>query len=319
MVDRPESIPLTDTVDQEKRIIHLIWRSTEEIRILKGAYNIVCFAWEFEVLRDFDLPKTHPFINQRRMLSLVDEIWVPSSYTADILRKYGLENVHFIPAPVEATVNRQGSTESLLSLGQLGVVPLHLNSLKTRDVNKLILQKKKKSLINAIVNDNRGTSSKTIFLAIFNPEDERKNLDLLLRSFDYFSQENPHCLLIVKLLTSQKRHTIEEVVSRFVGDKLEGITIFNNNNIWLLNDFLSDEKMAALYAFADFYISLSIAEGQNLPLIEAMAAGCISISPSVTAMRDYITPENSVVVKTEEMPEHKGSLAGNIALRPFYL
>jgi hypothetical protein len=34
-------------------------------------------------------------------------------------------------------------------------------------------------------------------------------------------------------------------------------------------------------------------------------------------MMDYVTPENSVVVRTEEMPEHKGSLAGNIALRPF--
>src|SRR5450631_4342124 len=51
--------------------IHLIFRSTEEIRLLKGAYNILCFAWEFDVLRDFHLPNELPFVNQVKMLSLV--------------------------------------------------------------------------------------------------------------------------------------------------------------------------------------------------------------------------------------------------------
>src|SRR3981189_1814514 len=39
--------------------IHLIFRSTENIRTIDGCYNIACFAWEFDVLKSDTLPFEH--------------------------------------------------------------------------------------------------------------------------------------------------------------------------------------------------------------------------------------------------------------------
>src|ERR1051326_2119761 len=80
--------------------LHLIFRSTEDIRLLKCAYNVACFAWEFDVLKDQTLLDEHPFLNQKRMLGICDEIWVPSQYTREVLLAHGLDKVHCIPAPI---------------------------------------------------------------------------------------------------------------------------------------------------------------------------------------------------------------------------
>ena len=80
--------------------LHLIFRSTEFIRILKSAYNIVCYAWEFPFIKDSTLEGEHPFFDQRRMLALCDEIWVPCSYTKEVLERHALPNVHIMPAPI---------------------------------------------------------------------------------------------------------------------------------------------------------------------------------------------------------------------------
>ena len=100
--------------------LHLIFRSTEQIRLLKFALNICCFAWEFDVLKDATLVNEHPFLNQKRMLELCDEVWVPSHYTGNVLRAHGLAHSVCIPAPVPmpapaATVARAGADPARLA------------------------------------------------------------------------------------------------------------------------------------------------------------------------------------------------------------
>jgi hypothetical protein len=60
--------------------------------------------------------------------------------------------------------------------------------------------------------------------------------------------------------------------------------------------------MTDLYQMADFYLCTSAAEGQGLPVQEAMANGAVPISPCETAMLDYITEENAVILATEIAP-----------------
>jgi glycosyltransferase involved in cell wall biosynthesis len=49
----------------------------------------------------------------------------------------------------------------------------------------------------------------------------------------------------------------------------------------------------------DYYYSLSFCEGQFLPILESMIVGTVPISPNSTAMRDYITKENALVIDSK--------------------
>ena len=75
--------------------------------------------------------------------------------------------------------------------------------------------------------------------------------------------------------------------------------------------------MSALYCIADFYICTSAAEGQNLPLLEAMAHGSVPVSTGNTAMADYITADNAFQIAERSVPNISEHMAGTIAGKPF--
>jgi len=161
-------------------------------------------------------------------------------------------------------------------------------------------------------------SAGQIFLTVLNPGDDRKNIDLLLRSFVYHAQRNDKAVLLVKLLTNPSRFTCEELITGPVRDRLVGGSDLCCSRILLFNDYLEDSEMSALYQLADYYLSLSIAEGQNLPLLEAMAEGVIPVSTQNTAMGEYINEDNSVPIVASEritLP----NLGGSIAMREFQI
>ena len=64
---------------------------------------------------------------------------------------------------------------------------------------------------------------------------------------------------------------------------------------------MSSAQMKALYGLANFYVCTSFAEGQNLPLQEAMAQGLVPISTRNTAMLDYLREENSISIDSKEI------------------
>ena len=72
--------------------------------------------------------------------------------------------------------------------------------------------------------------------------------------------------------------------------------------VLLTTDALSRAEMDCLYEAAAFYVCTSNAEGQNLPLIEAMGHGVVPVSVNHTAMRDYVTPENAIVIPSRSGP-----------------
>ena len=295
------------------RNVHLIFRSTEDIRILKNGYNIVCYAWEFPFIKDITLQGEHPFLNQKRMLGLCDEIWVPCNYTKDVLERHGMRNVYTIPAPIALPAQAKLSRgETLARIGHLNTKPFLVNFLGSGSTGRGEGYLPFYAAVGA-----SGLRSRKIYLSVFNPEDFRKNLDAMVRGFDAFLQRGRDDVLIIKAITGSDRFSLDQVVRDVMLNKLDQGSAFENENIIIFNAYVSDEEMTLLYDLADFYLCTSIAEGQNLPLMEAMARGVVPVTTRNTAMLDYIDAEDAIVIETERRLNTNEHLAGNIAGKPY--
>lgn len=299
-------------------LVHLIFRSSEQIRLFKPGYNICCFAWEFEVLKDHTGPGEHPFLNQRRMLAMCDEVWVPCRFTREVLARHGIDNVHVIPAPISLPVAaRIDRYDALAAVGHVGVMPLVTNFLLSHQDNARACATRAQAMIDWLAPRLVAARDPLVYLAVLNPEDFRKNLDALLRGFHHFQQAHAGVCLVVKVLTAADRYTLDQVISEVIPNKLASGSVFHTENIVFLNRYLSDEEMSALYCISDFYLCSSAAEGQNLPLLEAMAHGTVPVSTSNTAMADYITAENAFQIAERVVPNTSGHMAGAVAGKPF--
>ena len=159
----------------------------------------------------------------------------------------------------------------------------------------------------------RAMDAGRLFLTVCNPYDKRKNLAALVEGFLMATAGVEDAVLLVKLVTSG----IFESPTGYLFHQIR--VLFGNphclheDKIVLFSSFLSEEEMSELYANADFYISAAIAEGQNLPLLESMAHGCVPISTRHTAMLDYIAEENAVVIESRRYRGLIPLLASDVA------
>jgi glycosyltransferase involved in cell wall biosynthesis len=301
-----------------KTDVHLIFRSAEQIRLLKFAWNVCCFAWEFDVIKDHTGIDEHPFLNQKRMLSLCQEIWVPCSYTKAVLESHGLRNAQLIPAPIPpAAEDPPPLLEALSSLGHLSVAPLHYNFLRSQAENRAACAERSSTFLEYMGARLKACDELRIYLTVLNPEDFRKNLDAMLRAFDLFSRTRRDAVLVVKVLTAASRFHLLDVLCDVIPNKMASGTVLRSDNIVFFNDFLSERELSYLYSIADFYLCTSLCEGQNLPLLEAMAHGVVPVSTANTAMADYIHAENAIVIRGRLEPNDCVHLAGTLAGRPF--
>jgi glycosyltransferase involved in cell wall biosynthesis len=70
------------------------------------------------------------------------------------------------------------------------------------------------------------------------------------------------------------------------------------NNVYVIADRLSDSKLQMLMDSCQNYVSPTRAEGQNLPLCEAMISGMLCISPDHTSMSDFVTDKSNIVLQS---------------------
>ena len=293
------------------RYIHLMFRSTEHLRPIEGCYNIACFAWEFPVLKTSGRSDEPRVDQQAQMLSLCDEVWTPCRYGVDVLRRNGVGSTHYIPAPVPMPESSGSEREAAMRTLSL-VESMHLCSLSTPrlEVAARVVAKAIKpfhtqpSLRNALDGDGK------IFLTVCNPHDLRKNLANLIDGFLMAARGRKHCVLVVKLATSGSRR---EPVG-YVHEVLKGLFgtphALDEAQVIFIGGYIPDEQMDALYDLADFYLCTSIAEGQNLPLLEAMARGCVPVSTCNTAMLDYLSEQCAVIIGEKR---YLGLIAGTAA------
>ena len=293
--------------------LHLIFRSTGEIRLLKPAWNIACFAWEFPVLKTETLPGEAPTANQAGMLNSCDEVWVASQFARNVLQSHGVAQVHVVPAPISRP-KVPGRAACLRLLAGLPVTQLRVNPAWPDALAEAEARAGETTLDAAL---RQFSARAVLFLAILNPEDARKNLDALIRGFHCHRQEYPDSLLLLKLIRGGDGITLAEVAGGILRTALGPGTALADPGILICNAFLSEPEMTALYGAAPFYLCTSIAEGQNLPLLEAMICEAVAVSTTGTAMDDYLSADCAIPIASTARPNDDPRLAGLVAGRNF--
>lgn len=290
-VPRPEFIPKLKDVE-----VHLMMRKFRAFRPVNGAYNIAVISWEFNQLQKDSNEFDGIFYNQVDMLKMADEIWVASSHLKEVFESYGLSNVHFIPCPIglpywddEEEISLQNKLDkSFDSLGFINSIAYYFST----GTDKLAETKPLYFNIPDIKN-------KKIFLTVFNPHDHRKNISKLIESFSSFSAKYKNAYLVIKCNTDLKLLTT--VLDLIWKRSRKGVDTLLENII-IINERLDESELKRLYDLADFYFCLSHGEGQNLPLQESMARGCIPVSVSNTAMSDCVNSKSAFEIRSREIP-----------------
>lgn len=206
-----------------------------------GRYTIGVWAWEVDAVpRSWD-----------PAFGLVDEIWVYSHYTQEILSRVSPVPVVRVPLPIIAPP--PGGDLTALNLPD---------------------------------------GFTFLFLFDFFSTLQRKNPLGLVEAFTraFAPGEGPQLVL--------KSHNGD-----FKPERLAALqeAAAARPDIHIVDQFLSSEDMAALMRRADCYVSLHRAEGFGLTLGETMALGRPVIATGYSANLDFMTPENSYLVRHTEV------------------
>lgn len=291
------------------RPLHVAFKPYEEFRLLKGAVNVAHVAWEFDKLPSFaGLPYDHPrrdnVLNDYvHVLGLASEVWVGCEYTRKVFEAHGLKHVHVVPAPIEIAAG-EGEDGGVPGLYKIGCLEFTRKAVAECIEGTGDLRLDNSTMFRA---DDCHAAGGRVFYAAFNPGDPRKNCAALFLGFqEYLRRTRRRDLLIVKLVldgTPQAlRQALAEQLPKHFDYARVPVSFVDCANILLVPSRLSSEEMAGLSRAADFYVCTSAAEGQGLPVQEAMAAGLVPISSAETAMADYINADHAIVLATREAP-----------------
>jgi glycosyltransferase involved in cell wall biosynthesis len=116
---------------------------------------------------------------------------------------------------------------------------------------------------------------------------DNKGIDLLIRGFAAVVEKRPDCRLMLKGTDSlyQSRDYVGRVISSLSPSAQRRVS----DRIFYFGETISNEQMAQFYQVADAYVSPYLAEGFNLPVLEASACGtpviCTKGGPTDDFMR----------------------------------
>ena len=144
-----------------------------------------------------------------------------------------------------------------------------------------------------------GWENKIVFLFIFSfhSDENRKNpeglIDLFLESFKY----NDDVRLLIKSspggIHFKNEHKYMDNI--LLSDKIEKC----DKKIFHLKGFLGNCDIDKLYNTTDFYIQCHRSEGLGLSFLDAMERGIYCISTDYTGPREFLTNENSTILKSK--------------------
>ncbi len=292
--------------------VHFGFYPPDKPRLLKGAYNIVVTAWEFERLRrPYEHVGHHAFADTARSLNLADEVWAVSSYGAAALARSGVENVRHVGSPVLAGVRDRARSsppdaEEILAAASdldrfewfpLAIAPVIQSVLSAE-------ARRRRRPLRALLREACGPRRPLVFLAVFNIADWRKQILPLLEAFTRFARMAPNALLLLKINTTRRgwADINENLYGEQVAVSGELAPPLVSDRVWLANEPLTDAELGRLYDLAAYYVSTAHAEGQNLPLIEAMGRGVVAVSVGHTAMADYLSDSNAIIIPSASRP-----------------
>lgn len=281
--------------------VHISFKPTQYLRAAGGFTNVAHIAWEFERLRSkYTTQPVLPANDDLRMLSAFDQVWVGCEFTKTVLEKHGLKKVFTVPAPIKIPAENillrtQGAR--LTRLDQIKKLAIKCFPLSVRNHGFLYAQhstnktpRELSRVVQQVV-----THGGKAYLQILNPHDSRKNLKKLVKAFHAFHYKNPNTVLILKFTSPEKNEAVYEILRWFLDDS----HALDAEGVYFTTDYIPEAIKSEFMSVFDFYLSPSRAEGQNLPLQEAMACGLVPITTKNTAMLDYVSEDNSILIKSK--------------------
>ena len=293
-ISNPEALARKDSskASISNGAVHIAFKPPSHLRRAPGTFNVAHVAWEFDRFPSLYQKKTQlPQDDEVRMLNAFDQTWVGCSFTLSTLQRLGVRNCAVVPAPVAFAKRARSTASAASSLRQVVCWPIsvrnHIFSYSGQAIRRNAIG------LHALVPFGGEGSGRRCFLQIVNPHDLRKNLAGLIRAFSALNSVYSDAILILKFTCPEPARDIyDHLLPRI----LEHSHAFDGKGVYFTVDFIPEDCKQTFYELFDFYVSPSRAEGQNLPLQEAMLAGIAAITTDNTAMADYISTESAIVI-----------------------
>jgi glycosyltransferase involved in cell wall biosynthesis len=263
---------------------------------------IPVFAWEFDTLpRDTDKG-----MDQDWGWKLAKYGWAitHSNYAVNCV-KDRIRNdfpVVSIPSPVwddfkRCFVKKQRSPKTSFGLQYRGSI-IDSAVLETDRLEPESWKSSLKELMNSLLKQEEISLSinGVVYLSVFNPYDQRKNWQDMLRAFCWEFKRTIDATLILKISHKDANACFPQFLKELY--KLSPFSC----RVLIVHGYLEEKVYSELVKNSDYVVNCSYGEGQCLPLMEGMSAGKPAVSPDHTAMRDYLRPDNAFIVKSSPEP-----------------
>lgn len=260
--------------------VHISFLPPDVALIMPGAFNICVFAWEFD-----KLPKRSAEVNgifkkdYVEALRKFDAVITLSSYAQNTLESYGIKS--FV-LPSATTLPLDTSAQNIDNLACYPLTTIK-GFYRNDGITKTL-----KEIFDASPYEKR-------FLYILNPHDIRKNFGNLVTAFSRFVEDNPDAVLLLKMTAREDLSNLQRTAFAREFPSFEN-TMFNN--VYFIPERLSEQDLQLLVESCETYVSPSRAEGQNLPLCEAMYSGRVTIAPDHTSMKDFVSSESNIILES---------------------
>ena len=133
------------------------------------------------------------------------------------------------------------------------------------------------------------------FISIFDFTERKGWRDLLLAYWSAFKHHEDVCLILKVYFGNFSEASQRDIIRRISQYKAD-LGFSKTPPILLYGHDIPNDQMPGLYRAADCYVGIS-REGFGLSYSESMACGLSCIGPEVGGTRQFMTPENSFLVK----------------------
>ena len=141
-----------------------------------------------------------------------------------------------------------------------------------------------------------------------------KGIDLILKAYCDLKISFPHIKLIIKDSSKLYNINLAEIVKRLMENNRQKLDFNLLSDIVNISENLDIQGMNYLYNIVDAYISPYLAEGFNLPPLEAAACGVPILVTAGGATDEYYSKEIGLQISSEKHIDSNG----NIYMLPDY-
>lgn len=217
-------------------------------------------------IRRFNFPSRIQF--EERVISEVDGVVSTSTKIKNTLKRYDarVKNHFWFPPGVDDKIYRTRKKEEC----RQGLKVLNdMVGSQGKDIEKLI-------------------KNKVFFVEVSRTADTKKKD----KAMEFFTKAKNNDKAMLVVTADKKTEIYDKIYKTYKSLREKG-----NDNIFLIDEFLTKEKIAQIYDLADVYITTSVQEGWGMAVQEAAASDCAILSSDKVPFVTEVLKSNALVVK----------------------